>query len=67
METLFMNSSDEFEQFIRLIKDFESGMNVNSEIKSKYVKNVEKMAKNDLHQQHFNQLYEKMLQEFQQK
>ena len=34
-------------------------INSKSEIKSKDVKNVEKMAKKELHQQRLNQLYEK--------
>ena len=67
MEALFMNSPDEFEQFMRLIKDFEIGMNVKSEIKSKDLRKVQKMTKKELHQQRLNQLYKKMLQEFQQK
>ena len=51
-----MNSYNEFEQFMRLIKDFQSGINVKSEIKSKDVKKVEEMR-----QQCLNQLYEKKL------
>ena len=73
METLFIKckedgqiSPEEFEQFQKLHKEYESAMiNTKSEIKSKDVKKVEKMAKKELHQQRLNQLYEKMLQELQ--
>ena len=40
-------------------------INTKSEIKSKDVKKVEKMAKKELRQQRLNQLYEKTLQELQ--
>ena len=40
-------------------------MNSKSEIKSKDVRKVEKMAKKELRQQRLNQLYEKTLQELQ--
>ena len=73
METLFIKckedgqiSPEEFEQFRKLLKEYESGMiNTKSEIKSKDVKKVEKMAKKELRQQRLNQLYEKTLQELQ--
>ena len=73
METLFMKckedgqiSPEEFEQFQKLHKEYESAMiNTKSEIKSKDVKKVEKMAKKELRQQRLNQLYEKTLQELQ--
>ena len=55
METLFLKckedgqiSPNEYEQFMRLLKDFESGMNAKSEIKSKDVKKAEKMAKKEI-------------------
>ena len=51
----------EFKLFQGLVKEYESGMiNSKSKIKSKDVKKVEKMAKKELHQQHLNQLYEKI-------
>ena len=73
METLFIKckedgqiSLEEFEQFQKLLKEYESAMiNTKSEIKSKDVKKVEKMAKKELRQQRLNQLYEKTLQELQ--
>ena len=73
METLFIKckedgqiSPEEFEQFQKLLKEYESAMiNTKSEIKSKDVKKVEKMAKKELRQQRLNQLYEKTLQELQ--
>ena len=73
METLFIKckedgqiSPGEFEQFQKLLKEYESAMiNTKSEIKSKDVKKVEKMAKKELRQQRLNQLYEKTLQELQ--
>ena len=73
METLFMKckedgqiSPEEFEQFQKLHKEYENAMiNTKSEIKSKDVKKVEKMAKKELHHQRLNQLYEKTLQELQ--
>ena len=52
---------------MRLFKDFESGMNVKSEIKSKDVKKAKKIVKSQIHQYRLNQFYEKTLQEFQQK
>ena len=52
--------------FQKLLKEYESGMmNSKSEIKSKDVKSVEKMAKKELRQQRLNQLYGKTLQELQ--
>ena len=73
METLFIKckedgqiSPEEFEQFQKLHKEYENAMiNTKSEIKSKDVKKVEKMAKKELRQQRLNQLYEKTLQELQ--
>ena len=73
METVFMKckedgqiSPEEFEQFQKLHKEYENAMiNTKSEIKSKDVKKVEKMAKKELCQQRLNQLYEKTLQELQ--
>ena len=69
METLFIKCKEipeEFEQFQKILKEYESGMiNTKSEIKSKDVKKVEKMAKKELLQQRLNQLYEKTLQELQ--
>ena len=73
METLFIKckedgqiSSGEFVQFQKLHKEYESGMiNTKSEIKSKDIKKVEKMAKKELRQQRLNQLYKKTLQELQ--
>ena len=57
----------EFKLFQELFKEYESGMiSSKSEIKSKDIKKVEKMAKKELRQQRLNQLYEKTLQEFQQ-
>ena len=53
-------------QFQKLLKEYENAMiNTKSEIKSKDVKKVEKMAKKELRQQRLNQLYEKTLQELQ--
>ena len=47
----------EFKLFQGLLKEYESGMmNSRSEIKSKDVKKVEKMAKKGLRQQRLNQL-----------
>ena len=73
MGTLFIKckedgqiSPEEFEQFQKLLKEYESAMiNTKSEIKSKDVKKVEKMAKKELRQQRLNQLFEKTLQELQ--
>ena len=74
METLFMKcregdeqiSPDEFEQFMRLFKEYENGMNVKSEIKSKDLKKAQKMAKKEIRQQRLNILYNNVLQEQQQ-
>ena len=72
METHFIKNQEgkqispkEFEQFQKMLNEFEYGMNSKSEIKSKDVKKVEKMAKKELRQQRSNQLYRKTLQEFQ--
>ena len=73
METLFIKckedgqiSPEEFEQFLKLHKEYENAMiNTKSEVKSKDVKKVEKMAKKELRQQRLNQLYKKTLQELQ--
>jgi hypothetical protein len=74
METLFIKckedgqiTSHEFEQFQRLLKDFENDASLKSEIKSKDVKKVEKMAKKEIRQQRLNLLYSNILQEQQQK
>ena len=73
METLLSNvrRMDRFllknlSSFKKLHKEYENAMiNTKSEIKSKDVKKVEKMAKKELRQQRMNQLYEKTLQELQ--
>ena len=55
----------ELKLFQGLLKEYESGMiNSKSKIKTKEIKRSRKWQKK-FHQQHLNQLYEKMLQEFQ--
>jgi len=59
-------SPSEFDQFQKLLKDFENESNLKSEIKSKDIRKVERLVKKDVRQQRIQQLYANVLQEHQQ-
>ena len=74
METFFIKCKEdgqitpnEFDQFQKLLNDFENESSLKSEIKSKDVRKVEKMAQKEIRQQRLNMLYNSVLQEQQQK
>ena len=58
---------DEFEQFQKLLKEYERGASLAEEIKPKDLKKVEKRAKKEVRQQQMNMLLHKTIQEYQQK
>ena len=60
-------TTDEFNSFQKLLKDFEKESAIKGELKSKDVRKVEKLAKKQIRQQQVNTLLQKTVQEYQQK
>jgi len=74
METLFIKCQedgiitlDEFEQYQKLVHDFEKDLVLQSEFNSKDVKRIEEQVKKDVHQEKMRTLYSTILKEHQQK
>lgn len=72
METFFIKCQEdgritleEFEQYQKLVRDFENDLNLN--LNSKEIKKVQEQVKSDLHQQRMHTLYATLLKEQQQK
>jgi hypothetical protein len=74
METLFIKCQedgkitlDEFEQYQKLVHDFEKDFSLQTEFTSKEFKNIEEQVKKDVHQEKMRTLYNNILKEHQQK